>query len=164
MSYPNARDCEHGRQRGKCPECEVMELKAENAQLKQHVQEFVTDANKQTKEIVRLNVIIERAKQAVNLKQYLTKDGKPFPCENCRSNYNRDCLASDEQKSKFPLSSFACFLPKQPPRPEELRFTVKEVMDYVKPFLRDYEGTRHEDLCRMIEKAFTERRRNEGKM
>jgi len=22
-SFPNARDCEHGRQRGKCPDCEV---------------------------------------------------------------------------------------------------------------------------------------------
>ena len=23
MTFPNARDCEHGRQRGKCPECEA---------------------------------------------------------------------------------------------------------------------------------------------
>ena len=25
MSYPNERDCEHGRQRGKCPECDLRE-------------------------------------------------------------------------------------------------------------------------------------------
>jgi hypothetical protein len=38
MTYPNVRDCEHGRQRGKCPECEVMEfvtLTSENARLKE---------------------------------------------------------------------------------------------------------------------------------
>ena len=23
MTFPNARDCEHGRQRGKCPECDA---------------------------------------------------------------------------------------------------------------------------------------------
>lgn len=34
MTYPNARDCEHGRQRGKCPECDVIELESENARLR----------------------------------------------------------------------------------------------------------------------------------
>ena len=28
-TYPNARDCEHGRQRGKCADCDVARLEAE---------------------------------------------------------------------------------------------------------------------------------------
>ena len=33
LSYPNARDCEHGRQRGKCPECDLIECETENANI-----------------------------------------------------------------------------------------------------------------------------------
>jgi hypothetical protein len=29
MDYPNARDCEHGRQRGKCADCDLKEAQAE---------------------------------------------------------------------------------------------------------------------------------------
>ena len=68
MTYPNARDCEHGRQRGKCPECDLMEaekqiakLELENGQLKQHIEDHVTDANNEAREIVRLRGIIENA-------------------------------------------------------------------------------------------------------
>jgi hypothetical protein len=69
MTYPNARDCEHGRQRGKCPECDLMEaekqiakLELENGQLKQHIEDHVTDANNEAREIVRLRGIVEQAK------------------------------------------------------------------------------------------------------
>jgi len=68
MTYPNARDCEHGRQRGKCPECDLMEaekqiakLELENGQLKQHIEDHVTDANNEAREIVRLRGIVENA-------------------------------------------------------------------------------------------------------
>jgi hypothetical protein len=55
------RNCEcsncHGWQ-----ECEPLEeLESKNAELKQLLADFVNDANKQTSEIVRLRVIIERA-------------------------------------------------------------------------------------------------------
>ena len=33
-TYPNARDCEHGHQRGKCPECRVVELETELAEAR----------------------------------------------------------------------------------------------------------------------------------
>ena len=34
MSYPNTRDCEHGRQRGHCPDCERDDALAEIATLR----------------------------------------------------------------------------------------------------------------------------------
>jgi hypothetical protein len=42
-------------------ENKINQLESENAQLKQLLADFVKDANKQTNEIVRLRVIIERA-------------------------------------------------------------------------------------------------------
>jgi len=39
MSYPNERDCHHGRKRGKCHDCdneeEIADLKQELAEMKQ---------------------------------------------------------------------------------------------------------------------------------
>jgi ferritin-like metal-binding protein YciE len=43
----------------------TQKLELENAQLKQHIEEHVTDANKQTKEIVRMRLIVERTKARV---------------------------------------------------------------------------------------------------
>ena len=39
-SYPNARDCEHGRQRGKCIDCDYIELEKENARLRKELQKM----------------------------------------------------------------------------------------------------------------------------
>lgn len=33
-TYSNAGDCEHGRQRGKCPECKVIDLESQITRLK----------------------------------------------------------------------------------------------------------------------------------
>ena len=32
-TYPNARDCEHGRKRGKCADCDLRECEADNKYL-----------------------------------------------------------------------------------------------------------------------------------
>jgi hypothetical protein len=89
---------------------------------------------------------------------FLTKDGKPLPCEDCRIYRTAGCTATDRSKSFFNLSCFGCFQPKCPTQPEEPRFSVDEIINIVWPILRDYEGTCHQDICRIIEKAFTERR------
>ena len=34
VNYPNARDCEHGRQRGKCADCDVARLERELAEAR----------------------------------------------------------------------------------------------------------------------------------
>jgi len=34
MTYPNARDCEHGRQRGKCVDCDLKEATADRDRIK----------------------------------------------------------------------------------------------------------------------------------
>ena len=39
-SFPNARDCEHGRQRGKCPECDLLESEADIKHLEEKLFEF----------------------------------------------------------------------------------------------------------------------------
>ena len=38
MNYPNARDCEHGRQRGKCADCDVARLERELAEARAALQ------------------------------------------------------------------------------------------------------------------------------
>ena len=81
MTYPNARDCEHGRQRGKCPECDcdeadnlIAKLESDNAELKRKLDEtkLVCDSAeglvvKAMKEDVRLREIIKRAKEITPL-------------------------------------------------------------------------------------------------
>lgn len=34
MTFPNARDCEHGHQRGKCPHCDLAHSERENELLR----------------------------------------------------------------------------------------------------------------------------------
>ena len=53
MTYPNTRDCEHGRQRGKCPECEV--------------NEFLNLTQKLELENARLRGIIDRTRSALRI-------------------------------------------------------------------------------------------------
>jgi hypothetical protein len=78
-------------------------------------------------------------------------------CEGCENESKkiscRNCYAPglDARRENYKT--------KQPPRQEELRFSVGEIMPIVHLILHNYEGTHHEDLCRMIEQAFTERRR-----
>jgi len=42
-SYPNNRDCGHGRQIGCCPYCEIQELEVQNTQLKEALAHLVFD-------------------------------------------------------------------------------------------------------------------------
>jgi hypothetical protein len=51
----------------------IKELESENAQLKQLLADFVRDANKQSREIVRLRGIIERAIDTAKL-SFVFKD------------------------------------------------------------------------------------------
>ena len=51
MTYPNARDCEHGRQRGKCPECDcdeadnlITKLESANARLHRIIDRAIHEA------------------------------------------------------------------------------------------------------------------------
>lgn len=107
-----------------------------------------------TKDGIKLNNIVRFILEPVAKKEVHTS------CEGCDDREN-PCVDVD-------TPCYGCYgtrdhphwhSTKQPPRPEELRFSVPEIMDCVHSILRDYEGTRHEDICRMIEKAFTERRR-----
>jgi hypothetical protein len=36
-TFPNARDCEHGHQRGKCPECDLMESEKRACELEREL-------------------------------------------------------------------------------------------------------------------------------
>jgi len=42
-SYPNARDCEHGRQKGKCPECDLTESDVEREKLREQLNAAMGD-------------------------------------------------------------------------------------------------------------------------
>ena len=41
MSNPNARECEHGRQRGHCADCDVVELEGELAEIREEIQRLL---------------------------------------------------------------------------------------------------------------------------
>lgn len=40
MTFPNARDCEHGNQRGKCPHCDLSMAEEENRLLRGLLREW----------------------------------------------------------------------------------------------------------------------------
>jgi hypothetical protein len=46
VTYPNARDCEHGRQRGKCPYCDLADAEVEIRRLNQRVRELILDRDR----------------------------------------------------------------------------------------------------------------------
>ena len=47
MSLPNARDCEHGHQRGKCPHCDLAAALAEIERLRTELQWYADPDNYQ---------------------------------------------------------------------------------------------------------------------
>lgn len=66
-------------QRDRCPdEYEAIkkaeQLEAENARLKQHVEDLVKDANNQSREIIRLRGVIEEAIEYVEQARKLFKN------------------------------------------------------------------------------------------
>lgn len=60
--YPNKRDCEHGRQRGKCETCDLIELEEENQKLRAEVERLEKILRRYQSEL--LNPLIERARAA----------------------------------------------------------------------------------------------------
>lgn len=78
-------------------------------------------------------------KNYIPKQQYLTKDGKPFHCKNCGVYHTDACSTTDEEKSKFPLLSFqCCWVPKYPPQPEDPRFSVEQISEWLRRQFETY--------------------------
>lgn len=62
-SYPNARDCEHGRQRGKCDYCDYVEIIVELGSEIERLREWQRIANQRAVEVADLKIALREARR-----------------------------------------------------------------------------------------------------
>ena len=85
MTFPNARDCEHGRQRGKCPECDAAE---EISELTAALEAPDSETRALREETKRMRHLIETQQAWIaELREALSSASHSLTCDASTSHY-----------------------------------------------------------------------------